>query len=73
MGNYPEHGWRIMACPKCGGPWGRQSGLRRCKKCGYVYGSQVRNTPNAETQAAMRERPSASFATTKELMKDLNS
>jgi hypothetical protein len=29
-----------MSCPKCGGVWTRQSGFRRCKKCGHVQGSQ---------------------------------
>jgi uncharacterized Zn finger protein len=32
-------------CPKCGGVWTRQSGFRRCKKCGYVYGSQDTHAP----------------------------
>lgn len=29
-----------MPCPKCGGVWTRQSGIRRCKSCGHAYGSQ---------------------------------
>jgi rubredoxin len=35
----------MMPCPKCGGVWTRQSGMRRCKKCGYVYGTQDTHTP----------------------------
>lgn len=29
-----------MNCPRCGGDYARQSGFRRCVKCGHVAWSQ---------------------------------
>jgi hypothetical protein len=33
-------------CPKCGGVWSRQSGFRRCKKCGHIAGTQDATKPH---------------------------
>jgi uncharacterized Zn finger protein (UPF0148 family) len=37
-----------MTCSKCGGPLGRQSGFRRCKKCGHVAGTQDVQKPHTQ-------------------------